>query len=107
MNDFYVGTSDIAGFGCFTRRPVKAMEKFTFSVVPIPRTTQSHHKYPFDSTRSCIILSEFSYCNHSKSPNVEPISMDITNMEITFVCLKDIQPYSELTFDYGDGNVYP
>lgn len=101
MNEFYVDNSTIHGKGCFTRIPIKKGERYAFHVLPVDKPHNLWHSFPYSgSKQSCIVLSEFSYCNHSKTPNFEMIKLDKIERTFTFEALEDIPEYSEITINY-------
>lgn len=102
MHDFYINKSDIHGFGCFSNREIKQDERFYFSILPIDKPHNlMNYTFPLvGPLQSCLVLSDFSYCNSSVDPNMEVLSVDKTNRTITFIALKDIDRDSEILLKY-------
>lgn len=102
MNDFYIKNSDIHGFGCFANRDIEKGERFYFSVLPIDKPHNlGDHTFPFvGPLQSCLVLSDFTYCNSSNVPNMEVLSIDKTNRIIIFNSILEIKKDQEILLNY-------
>ena len=102
MNDFYVDKSPIQGYGCFSNRKFNKGERVYFHILPIDKPHNLTHVFPFNGNlQNCIVLSEFSYCNHSDNPNFEMVSLDRVKRIKCFECIKPVDIYDEITIYYG------
>ena len=106
MNEFYVDNSKIHGRGCFARTFIKAGDRFECSVLPVSKHEIKidegvcHHVFPFTREDSCVVLSEFTYCNSSENSNLEVVKINVRERLFTFEALVDIAPGTEVTIDY-------
>lgn len=101
MNEFYVDKSDIDGMGCFARIDIRVGQRYRVYVLPIDKPHNlPHHTFPFTMMQSCVILSDFTYCNHSDKPNFMISDVDITDRSFTFEALRDIHMHEEITLSY-------
>lgn len=101
VSELFVDNSAIDGKGCFTQVKIEKGERFKFYVLPLEKPHAfPHHAFPFDNNHSCVVLSEFSYCNHSITPNFELVDVNKVERTLTFEALRDIPEYSELTIEY-------
>jgi SET domain-containing protein len=100
MNEFYIAESSIHGFGCFNQTLIKKGERFTFHLLPVDKPHNLIHAFPYGKQQSCLVLSEFSYCNHADDPNFEIVNQNRVERTQTFEALRDIPERSELTIRY-------
>lgn len=101
MNDFYVNESVIQGYGCFANRKIKNGEHVWFPILVMESSEGlKHYRFPFDRNRCYIVLSEFSYCNHSIDPNFEMHSLNKISLQVGFTCIKDVDIHDEITICY-------
>lgn len=102
MNEFYIQQSLIEGYGCFSNRKFKKGEHVYFHVLPVDKPHNLNHVFPYKgSLQSCIVLSEFSYCNHSDDPNFEMTSLDHIKRIKCFECIKSVDIHDEITLCYS------
>jgi len=102
MKDFFIDDSSIHGFGCFTRANIKAGQTFTVPILPVDTNELDHHVFPLKNGPKplCVVLSEFTYCNHSDEPNFKIITVCSFGRFFIFEALTDINPYTEITLKY-------
>lgn len=110
MPGLYILDTDMSGRGVFTSREINERDLIEVcqvvvipkSELPIVHKTILHDYYFLwgpDMKDGAIALGYGSLYNHAIHPNADFI-LDIENMSIDIVAIKDIQPGEEITINY-------
>ena len=113
MKDIYIDESPRGGSlgrGVFADRAFKRADIVeACPVIPISEedfaklkdTALENYPFSWKGTGTCMVLGYGSLYNHSDTPNIAWVDVEMLNLK-TFFALRDIEEGEELLFDYNN-----